>query len=303
MTEKHFISSDSHIPCLESAGWSAILPKSKVKLKVKEVLGFWFPLTLGTTDQPLPSKRREQLTEQWTVLQQPHQQSNHKYENNSELKMCCVLCLAAQSCLTLCDPMDCSPPGSSIHGILQARILEWVLISFCKGSSQTRDQTWVSHIADRFFTIWATGGACGENLFKLILRERTQLRFLKVAETSRRNSVKPLSIGRVLGRVRWSQFLHHVGERFLVRGPTPSSHLGAHLLSSFLRLFPFDGVLLSPHLSALRYQGQAPAEVVSTLPASSLHPLPSSSPSSLAGPCDECCWAEWKAQAHSGESS
>lgn len=40
------------------------LPKSKVKLKVKEVLGFWFPLTLGTTDQPLPSKRREQLTEQ-----------------------------------------------------------------------------------------------------------------------------------------------------------------------------------------------------------------------------------------------
>ena len=41
----------------------------------------------------------------------------------------------AQSCLTLCDPVDCSPPGSSIHGILQARILEWVAISFCRGSS------------------------------------------------------------------------------------------------------------------------------------------------------------------------
>ena len=41
----------------------------------------------------------------------------------------------AQSCLTLCDPMDCSPPGSSVHGILQARVLEWVVISFSRGSS------------------------------------------------------------------------------------------------------------------------------------------------------------------------
>ena len=48
---------------------------------------------------------------------------------------------------TLCDPMDCSPPGSSVHGILQARILEWVVISFSRGSSQHRDQTWVSCIA------------------------------------------------------------------------------------------------------------------------------------------------------------
>ena len=46
------------------------------------------------------------------------------------------LCLVAQSCLTLCDPMDCSPPGSSVHGILQARILEWAAISFSRGSSQ-----------------------------------------------------------------------------------------------------------------------------------------------------------------------
>ena len=43
-----------------------------------------------------------------------------------------------QSCLTLCDPVDCGPPGSSIHGILQARILEWVAISFSRGSSQPR---------------------------------------------------------------------------------------------------------------------------------------------------------------------
>ena len=64
--------------------------------------------------------------------------------------------LLAQSRLTLCDPMDCCPPGSSVHGILQARILEWVAIPFSRGSSQPRDWTWVSCIADRFFTISTT---------------------------------------------------------------------------------------------------------------------------------------------------
>ena len=53
----------------------------------------------------------------------------------------CVCVLVTQSCQTLCDPMDCSPPGSSVHGILQARILEWIAISFSKGSSQPRDWT------------------------------------------------------------------------------------------------------------------------------------------------------------------
>ena len=67
-----------------------------------------------------------------------------------------VLVLATLSCTTLCDPMDCSLPGSSIHGILQARILEWVAIPFYRGSSQPRDGTWVSCIAGRFFTTWAT---------------------------------------------------------------------------------------------------------------------------------------------------
>ena len=66
----------------------------------------------------------------------------------------CVL--VAQLCLTLCDPMDCSLPSSSVHGLLQARLLEWVLIPFSRGSSWLRDWTWVFHIADRFFTIWAT---------------------------------------------------------------------------------------------------------------------------------------------------
>ena len=55
-----------------------------------------------------------------------------------------VLVLVAQLCLTPCDSMDDSPSGPSIHGILQARILEWVAIPFCRGSSQPKDQTWVS---------------------------------------------------------------------------------------------------------------------------------------------------------------
>ena len=62
----------------------------------------------------------------------------------------------AQSYLTLCNPIDFSLPGSSVHGIFQARISEWVAISFSRGSSWPRDQTWVSCIAGRCFTIWTT---------------------------------------------------------------------------------------------------------------------------------------------------
>ena len=64
-----------------------------------------------------------------------------------------VLCSVAQSCPTLCNPMDCSLPGSSVHGILRARILEYAAIPFSRGFSQPRDQTQVSHIAGGFFTV------------------------------------------------------------------------------------------------------------------------------------------------------
>ena len=56
----------------------------------------------------------------------------------------------------LCDPMNCRLPGSSVHGIFQARVLEWVAISFSRGSFWPRDWTQVSHTAGRCFTIWAT---------------------------------------------------------------------------------------------------------------------------------------------------
>ena len=66
--------------------------------------------------------------------------------------MCvCVCALVIQLCLTLCDPMDCSLPGSFVHGILQARLLKWVAISFTRVSSRPRDWTWVSHIVGRLF--------------------------------------------------------------------------------------------------------------------------------------------------------
>ena len=64
--------------------------------------------------------------------------------------------LLAQSCPALCDSMNCSPPGSSVHGILQARKLAWVAISFSRGSLRPRNLTQVSCIAGRFFTNWDT---------------------------------------------------------------------------------------------------------------------------------------------------
>ena len=75
------------------------------------------------------------------------QTKDRKKESESEV---------TQSCPTLWDPLDCSPPGSSVYGIFQARILEWVAISFSRGSSRPRNQTWVSRIVGRRFTVWAT---------------------------------------------------------------------------------------------------------------------------------------------------
>ena len=73
----------------------------------------------------------------------------------------CLLTLkvkVTQLRLTLCTPMDYSTPSSSVHGVLQARILEWVATLFSRGSSWPRDRTQVTHITSRFFTVWATQG-------------------------------------------------------------------------------------------------------------------------------------------------
>ena len=75
----------------------------------------------------------------------------HVSGSKGELGRLKVNVKVAQSCPTLCDPMD-----YTVHGILQARILEWVAFPFSRGSSQPRDRTQVSHIVGRFFTSWAT---------------------------------------------------------------------------------------------------------------------------------------------------
>ena len=77
--------------------------------------------------------------------------------------MCVLSCFVSNSL----RPMDCSPPGSSVHGILQARTLEWAAISSSRGSSQPSDQTrifGISCIADRYFTHWATWESCQHSL-------------------------------------------------------------------------------------------------------------------------------------------
>ena len=66
--------------------------------------------------------------------------------------ICVCVCMCVQSCLTLCDPVDCYLPGSSVHGISQKRTLEWIAVSYSRGLSRPRDQSHISCLASRFFT-------------------------------------------------------------------------------------------------------------------------------------------------------
>ena len=81
-----------------------------------------------------------------------------------------VAVLVTESCPTLCGPVNYSPPSSSIHGISQARILEWAAISFFRGSSRPRDQTHISCITGRFFTIEPPGKPLEKQNLPLHLR-------------------------------------------------------------------------------------------------------------------------------------
>ena len=87
----------------------------------------------------------------------PHQQKN-------PLNHSSVAVLVAQSCPTLWDPVTCRLPGSSVRGILQARILEWISIPFSRGYFWPKDWTQVSCTVGRFFTIWTTGKICSSTL-------------------------------------------------------------------------------------------------------------------------------------------
>ena len=110
----------------------------------------------------LPLKSQARTSPQTCTSQAPHLPHQQWPQNKSVYIILtysiCYRCmrvrvLVAQLCPTLCDPVDYSSPDSSVHGILQARILEWVAIPFSRGSSQLRDGTWVSLIAGRLFTV------------------------------------------------------------------------------------------------------------------------------------------------------
>ena len=98
----------------------------------------------------------------WWLL--PHEKKDICYKESGKWRSKWSEVEVVQPCPAFCDPMDCSPPGSSVHGIFQAKILEWIAISFSRGSSGPRDWTWVSCTAGRFFTIWATRESQGRKV-------------------------------------------------------------------------------------------------------------------------------------------
>ena len=116
--------------------------------------------------QPRRDQYPKYMNNLYNSSSKKHKQSNQKWVEdinrhffkdiqivNKHMKRCSTLTLKkvliTLLCPTLCDPMDCSPPGCSFHGILQARILEWVAIPFFRGSSGPRDQTHVSYTGRR----------------------------------------------------------------------------------------------------------------------------------------------------------
>ena len=99
-----------------------------------------------------------------------------------------VKVLLIQARATLCNLMDCSQPESSVHGILQARILQWVATPFARGSSWPRDQNWVSCTAGGFLTTWATRKALWE--MRLHSKQTTGLWILFCLRGQHRNVVR-----------------------------------------------------------------------------------------------------------------
>ena len=112
--------------------------------------------------------------------------------------------LVAQSWLTLCDPMGYSPPGPSVRGILQARILQWVAISFSRGSSRPRDRTEDSCIAGRFLIIWGTR--------EVLEQWRPLFKYSKVPQASRKTE---FWVNTALGL---DLSLGHLKQRLLIPG-------------------------------------------------------------------------------------
>ena len=107
-----------------------------------------------------------------------------------------------------CDPMGCSPPSSSVHGILQTRILEWVAIPFARGSSRPKNRSWVSHIAGRFFFLWSTREAqCSHRVKQQTRPAMTSVDALVCGATSQSRSrlERCLMLAEVTWQGRWGR--------------------------------------------------------------------------------------------------
>ena len=110
---------------------------------------------MGEKKKSLLWNDTESTVVMWVYLEPVIQSEISRRKQTSGINSCAVLCLVAQSCPPLCDPVDSSPPGSSVRWIFQMIVLEWLAISSSWGSSQPRDQTrvsCVSRIAGGFFT-------------------------------------------------------------------------------------------------------------------------------------------------------
>ena len=148
-----------------SGSWCGYFPEYKILGSIQEVVEFSGHFIAWMRRQSRPLSSLLESIGQGNFIPKStsgrHKQvSAHKSNvNNASKKEREV----TQSCLTLCDPMDCT-----VHGILQARILEWVAFPFSRGSSQPRDQTQVSCIAGGFFTTWATREAINNDPFLAI---------------------------------------------------------------------------------------------------------------------------------------
>ena len=132
-------------------------------------LYWWF---LVQCYQPLRVRGLFYISESWTEIEPSLKKGLHwLFIMSYWLRLVTFLCayLAAKFCPTLCDPMDCSLPGSSVHGILQARILEWVAISFSRGSSWSRIEPASPALAGRFFTTKPPGNPKKNITWALIL--------------------------------------------------------------------------------------------------------------------------------------
>ena len=95
-----------------------------------------------------------------------------KFQRTLNLHRSVSVCVHAQSCLTLCKPLDCSPPASSVHGIFQARILEWFAIPFSRGFSWPRNRTRITCIVGRFFTVEPLGSPSTQERAELLQAEK-----------------------------------------------------------------------------------------------------------------------------------